>query len=303
MRPVTIIEGGDGTGKTTLAERGFTDCDYYHQGPYHGDPFNETLALLLHEQSRLDGRGLVFDRLHIGEQVYGPLCRGKDTLPPHERRMLERVLLSLRAVLVLATPPDEMALRAWRLRQNLEMFKDEELIRKSLRLFGTVQTCLPVVWYNYVAMTPAQARLAVEVKRPAANEGPGIGNWAPGHVILMVGERCNDERGLPFVSKTGSSPWLAKLLDQWGVEERHLYWVNALDEHGEWQDSGFLTKLRPRAIVSLGATATQWADAAWDDPSLSRFKYHVVHPAFQKRFRHDQHYHLEEVLRDALAHL
>src|SRR5688500_988429 len=81
IRPHVIIEGPDGAGKTTLAEHlvkhhGYR---YHHEGkPEHVDMLVRYAEVFLEQTA--SGQPVVFDRLHLGELVYGNILRGKDRM-------------------------------------------------------------------------------------------------------------------------------------------------------------------------------------------------------------------------------
>lgn len=73
-----ILEGADGSGKTTLAERLVETygMEYQHVGPPRErmTPFAEHLEYALMSN---DYNGIVFDRFHFGCFAYGPIFRPK----------------------------------------------------------------------------------------------------------------------------------------------------------------------------------------------------------------------------------
>lgn len=109
-----IIEGPDGAGKTTLAH---DLCKRYGMAYHHeGPPPNP--GAFEHYRSLLDWpEPTVFDRLHVGELVYGPLLRGGSQLTLEQANLLNR-----KADLVICLPPWETCLDNTRPRD--EMIKD-----------------------------------------------------------------------------------------------------------------------------------------------------------------------------------
>jgi len=106
-----IIEGGDGTGKTTLAEELAVqfNAEYEHVGPPRTDmtPFAEHIeyAFVLAEQYG----SVVFDRFHLGCFAYGPIWRPEndiDGIGDFRRadwELFEHLILG-RCLLILADP-------------------------------------------------------------------------------------------------------------------------------------------------------------------------------------------------------
>lgn len=76
-----IVEGVDGTGKTTIAHQiaEAYDADYQHVGPPQDDmtPFAEHVMYAL---STGETRRTVFDRFHLGTFAYGPVFRPENDL-------------------------------------------------------------------------------------------------------------------------------------------------------------------------------------------------------------------------------
>lgn len=135
---VVVIDGPDGGGKSTLALRlqdefGFS---YRHEGP----PPPDTDALLYYRSVLFDavleslaGKGVVLDRFALGERVYGPLIRGKDTLGEAGWKAIRDDLDAIGAVRVLCLPAYEVCHRAWdrRARAGEEMIRAEERFRAT----------------------------------------------------------------------------------------------------------------------------------------------------------------------------
>lgn len=98
---IIILEGPDGSGKTTLSnqltdELGVTRYHVGHVGK--GSQFLRYLNLAL------DGPNpVVFDRFHISEMVYSTLFREKPSLSVHQFYALEEVLLGMDTRLVHCT--------------------------------------------------------------------------------------------------------------------------------------------------------------------------------------------------------
>ena len=311
--PVIIIEGPDGGGKTTLAgalqvasrSAGMFGhgLSYVHQGPYRGDPLVDTIRLL----ERKENRGAVIaDRLHIGEQVYGPVYRGKDKLGSAGRRMLERYLLARGTVVVLALPPFAVAHLAWFARKATggEMFPDESGFRAVYDGFArSIRTHLPVRFFDHTSgrdpVTPLVAwiaetfegQLGLRPEHEAMNDPK----------TLLVGEAPGSNQiagAAPFTARGGCSEWLAQQLDAVGVREDRLAWVNARDARGRTTKSDLARRLRDagqlRRTIALGKVAHEWCLA--NIGILQTFTT-TSHPQHHKRFFHHQPYALLETLR------
>lgn len=174
--PVTIFEGPDGAGKTTLVQA-FNMMDsapVVHVGPPAGSPLHEWSQLLRDHADKVS-----FDRLHLGEQVYGPIYRGRDALGSFGRKMLERKLAKRFAVVILCLPPYAVARANWAKRKAVggEMFPDDAGFRKVYDAFMIVKTSLPVVMYDYTEASWKEAFCEVARRRRKAYYNEGASSW------------------------------------------------------------------------------------------------------------------------------
>jgi hypothetical protein len=306
---VTILEGPDGAGKSTLTlswirhlkrHRDTTSVLANH-GPY---PDQDDIAhYYLHDLYFAEPDVATFlDRSWVSEAVYGPIVRGKDRIGVAERRCLERVALARGAVLVWCLPSYEACRRAYLARKQLEYLKDESTLKEVYEGFCHLairEHALPTLTYNYEAEPHAQVFVDfVEELRPPKNLGPGVGAFKPG-VTLLVGERLSRETAaldLPFASYSGAGcvGWLSERLEEWDVSERELYWVNAMDEGGrETSSERWLEHLSPKRVVTMGTVAEAWGRRHVGNEIRT-----VPHPQYWKRFHHHEPYALlQEALR------
>src|SRR4051812_24466763 len=102
-----ILEGVDGSGKTTLAEavakelqNRYPDAQHelFHRGPPERHPLDE-YAFDIEDYRPGAGVHVVADRWHYGELIYGPIYRGKSELGTSGFRWLE-LFLKARGVAV-----------------------------------------------------------------------------------------------------------------------------------------------------------------------------------------------------------
>lgn len=105
---VVVLEGPDGTGKTTLAnalvERGWA---YGHCGP----PEKPALEFYLDgiREALTAGKPVVMDRLHVGSYAYGKVFRHADDLTDFERWLIEGTLWAHNGMLVYTNAPQTAA--------------------------------------------------------------------------------------------------------------------------------------------------------------------------------------------------
>src|ERR1019366_6058590 len=99
MEQVTIFEGADGAGKTTLIEKircenKWVDFKIFHHGPCSGE--NSIARHYLASLEAARHLPTFMDRSWMSEPIYGSAFReGQDRIGVAFRRMLDRVALSL----------------------------------------------------------------------------------------------------------------------------------------------------------------------------------------------------------------
>lgn len=113
-----VLEGCDGAGKTTLAQR-LADLAKREGVGYRcvaAGPPDPDVNLLLDYGSRVFGYDpleersdiVVLDRLHLGELVYGPVYRGGSRLTDTGVRIIESMLDARGALKLHLTAPDDV---------------------------------------------------------------------------------------------------------------------------------------------------------------------------------------------------
>lgn len=292
-----ILEGPDGAGKTTLAQelaKSKYQLKYRHLGPplFPNQPRLQEYLRELREHPH----SVVFDRLHLGERVYGPIVREHDGLGDVGQRMLERVLLGRGAVCVMCLPPIETVVENWARRAGTEYVRSREQIIAVYHRYCRIKTDVPTILFDYTrhSIRDTIEKIWWEINT-WKNYGPGIGAWRPYTSTLLVGDQVNPKAtidGYPFVAESGSSVYITEQLQAAGVPENKLYWVNAKGLDGSETSGDFIFDLNPRRVVALGGNAAKWC-------SRHGFPHQKVsHPAFWKRFHANEPY---QELIDALA--
>jgi hypothetical protein len=294
---LTLVEGPDGCGKTTLCQTpAFQDLHYVKWGP--PDFPQENMFFKFFEGLQKTPENAVLDRLYPSEMIYGPLFQRPTWFDRARQRMMDRYLLSRSTVLLICLARYEIAEENWA-RRNLaggEYVVDQDWYRQVYDGYRHFQTDLPKLYWDYTVGSKAvKVRERIEVRRPPPNEGPGIGAFRRG-VTLMVGERINDNlKGpkLPFVQfEQGGSWWLTNELERVGYPERSLYWINARDYLTDAEcHPGFMDLLDPAHVVALGKVAAEWCE------KVARVPYAALeHPAYWRRFRTGEEYPLAQAL-------
>ena len=128
---LTILEGPDGSGKTTTADQIVDGWEAMkiHQGPFQSNPLLETMvkidtAVELAEQ--FGAVHLVMDRSHIGELIYGPLFRGHSKMELDTAQVLNAYIRSKHDTrIILCHPPLETVVANWVATEKSQMYETE----------------------------------------------------------------------------------------------------------------------------------------------------------------------------------
>lgn len=127
MRRIIVLEGPDFAGKSTLAARLQTNAAVAIRT--NGPPPAGDLAQHYADQIAQARRSLsstVFDRLHVGELIYGPEFRGTSRLTDEDLRALETMLDEAGAIRVHVDASDETLLRRFRGPRGDPLIDDEQ---------------------------------------------------------------------------------------------------------------------------------------------------------------------------------
>lgn len=295
-----IFEGCDGTGKTTAAKRMANELGarYVHLDAYKG--VTDGLSRLFVDAMMPAVLGLsdvVMDRCWLSEPIYGKVYRGgANRVPSWQAKMLERLALRCRAVVILCQPPLENVLQSFRSRRDEELLDNEEQVKAVFEGYSpkTFDTALPLLYYDYELMSfdALLADACDEASLPHLTSVASAGDISADTVL--VGESFADHKNgdplyqWPFASfsEASCSAWLTQQLEQAGVSERDLYWVNA----DQPLDSVLLKHHR---VIALGDEASERL------AGLSHEK--VPHPQYWKRFRDLFEYPLLGMLKEKVT--
>lgn len=277
---IIILEGCDGSGKTTLAKHLVEKygLEYRHEGPPPPDvhPLQYYGAIL--DAAR--GKNVVFDRFALGERVYGPVLRGGTRLGKPEWRVFERLMRAVGAVQIICVVPYEVAHQNWSSGRP-ELFHDEEKFKQTYDMFeafAKVGMWRNMWRYDY---TSGGLWMLSGLDANAPTLPPGL-IGAPNPNYLFVGDKGSDPLSkttdLAFFGTEGSSGYLTYILDQVGVSEHECAFVNAT----RWDGQVLPWVIPAKKTIALGTHAVT--------ECRRRFLAHeaIPHPQYWKRFHaHD----------------
>ena len=158
MRKVIILEGCDGSGKTFLANwlHDTHGYDIVKTGP--PPPTGSVTVMYLDALTSAVKRPghTVFDRLHTGEAIYGPILRGEDRIGPEGMAVMERVIARHGIKLIICSPPWETLVAGWRSKDDL--LKNEATLRTVRERYLEEADRLGIVPYDWT-VPDAEERL------------------------------------------------------------------------------------------------------------------------------------------------
>ena len=290
-KTLTIFEGPDGGGKTTLAKQyaNATGAKYVH---FPSLPNVHTGLGRMYVEAMLPAlegyQDVVFDRSWLSERIYGYAFReGSDRLGIASIRMLERLAMRCGAIVINCLPPYQTVLETFLARKHLEMLDDDYQLKEVHDSYEKMESSLCMLYHdrtlhhdkNIVDPITDLRRLHSTVFRTAGNLDAKVAI-----VGDVFGSVKNDDPlyQWPFASfsNKGCSQWLTFKLHNAGISEHELLWVNS-------EGLEVFDFLAGKKVYALGDRAY---DRLKDVGGLNVQKFN--HPQYQKRFAHNQSYDL-----------
>ena len=314
MKGIIVIDGCDGTGKTTLAQ---AICDRFNGVYIHNTyrwpskmPLYHTAAL--HRAMKLARTQLVvIDRLWMSEAIYAEVYRN-GTPWPHMGRLIDRMIRKVGGVYILTQSPRDHQQKFEQLKsEREEMYDNVDRVRErfdqlfeggfsghdrdyaqQLSVFG-MRMRDDVLPYRY----DVEGRdldvyidmvMAVLESRWLKQYSPALylhtKNFA-GHLheakIIFVGDKANSKfRAVswPFYDFGNCSEFFADILHELSFDETKAVYINAHDGNGPLYVNDCLREKPYMKVICFG-------NQAYDAMSQFTRRIHkVMHPSYAKRF-------------------
>ncbi len=286
-----ILEGCDGVGKTTVAKdlrAELRERGYRVFVMHRGVPKRHVLDEYQYDVEGFrpgQGVGLIADRWHWGDIVYGELYRGASALGGTEGagfRFVELFLRSRGAVTVLMTQtPDVVRTRlAARGEDYLKTEHIEHVLKRYDEVFSAAMTSALTTSDPDVSAIITHAEFWAEQAVDLAPFPGYVGGRTPR--VLLVGERRGNastasQTAFRPTAKGNSAEWLLESLPASLWHEVGL--VNAYEEDNM---CGLLEVLAAPPVIALGKAASERLT------ELEIEHAGMPHPQYMRRFKNDQ---------------
>ena len=242
-RNITIFEGPDGSGKTTLAKKYAkeTDAKYVH---FNADMGVTTGLGRRYVESMLPAlwgyQNVVFDRCWLSEYPYRKAFHGGELrLDKIQIRMLERLALTCRPVVVKCQPPWVNVINSFDGRTEDEMLDNAEQLKEVYDLYKTQTQGLPEVGMDYTKhnyswmWSEIHERRAPQVAHLTCATTAGV-IGAPQYVIKgRVLEPTNNDSVFRWPEGSlfnAQSKYVTAYLDWKNIPENEIMWYTDQDK-------------------------------------------------------------------------
>jgi len=286
---VIILEGPDGGGKTTLAKKleamGFK---YEHEGP---PPANtDLISYYLERLNRAieSSHNTVFDRLWLGERVYGPTARCLDRIGHEGQKLFMRLHNSKSIVQFICLPPWNTVEENYttKIKDPTDYLKSLDKLQRVYQIYDTLARHYQWKVFNYRLNSVSQVIIeTVTIKDVTLPKGT-IGSCSAKY--LFIGDRPNHEYiDVPFFALNGSSGYLNKAIEIAGIKEEDLALSNVCSPQGKIHLLESMLQSLPNLekIFLMGNVAHEWFLKNGDMSSKLNVKtFSLQHPSYLKRF-------------------
>ena len=196
-RNITIFEGPDGSGKTTIAKEYAkrTGALYVHFEAYYGVKDIYKFFIEAAQPALLGYQDVVFDRCWHSGPIYDVVFRN---LQPHEQRqtpeiclLLDRAVAHCSAVLVKCYPDQDTCINNWKSRLDTELVKSEFKMRAIHGLYEHLENTitLPSMEWNYTLKDSTIDKLIHDVEYAYERRAYDYSDAV--HIVVSSGSKTN----------------------------------------------------------------------------------------------------------------
>lgn len=230
--PILIVEGADGTGKSTLVDhyrKTYGSLAICHHGTYP-DVWNRHLGRFYFESMTPAFRGhrpVVLDRSWLSEPIYGSVCRSMSRIDAADLRTLDRAAWRGGARVIVAQRGLGSSQSSAAERPSYPDLEQLERIWEAYR--GPLPTSLRVETYNWEEGDQPPSFGLRHFKERHPTWSCSAGNiQAPTVLVIPLHDHSNFDSAvrLPGVTfdRRSRERWLTEALDEATVEESELCW-------------------------------------------------------------------------------
>lgn len=149
MNPI-ILEGPDGSGKSYLAHALLIGQDdakiIHHAKPKTKNVFTCYVADLYEHRRKIT----VYDRLHIGEPIYGQLVRHNAQFDMRGADAIESYITALGGQTVICLPPYRVCFKNWLDNKKNEYVENLQTFKRVYNAYSRLlRSGRPYLWYDY----------------------------------------------------------------------------------------------------------------------------------------------------------
>lgn len=300
-----IIEGMNGVGKTTLANKLAKELGYTYLKDDRKNQKEKDGLKLYHALVQRLPDNVILDRFHLGEYVYPRLHQdGRKGLEFWEQHLLERLMNALKYILIYVEADQDFVEKTYKTRGEDSLTIDQTIAERCL--FNQVfdKTLLIKIKYNVVNdpfdKLVNAIKIAINIiaeKSLLALKFQSCGNLVDPK-IMLVGDRINENKYRKdlaihaFSSCTGSSAFLHKVLEEVCDESRLakdiFYFTNAF-KYGKNIEQNVSLLFQElciydnKKIICLGNASSNFLTKL----GIKHFK--ISHPSYIKRFAFNIH--------------